>query len=51
MISGCFSFCGDHLPAIMDKFEYINILKKIMLPYAKEEIALKLVFQQDPKYK
>ena len=30
----------------MDQFEYIKILE-IMLSYAKEEMPLKLVFQQD----
>ncbi len=32
--------------------QYIKILKKVMLPYAEEEMPLKLVFQQDnnPKH-
>ncbi len=40
------------IPGIMDQFEYIKILKEVMLPYAKEEMPLKWVFQQDndPKH-
>ncbi len=36
----------------MDQFEFIKILKKVMLPYAEEEMPLKWVFQQDnnPKH-
>ncbi len=30
----------------MDQFEYIKILKEVMLPYAEEEMPLKWVFQQ-----
>ncbi len=41
------------IPGIMDQFEYIKILKEVMLPYVEEEIPLKRVFQQDsdPKHK
>ncbi len=40
------------IPGIMDQFEFIKILKKVMLPYAEEEMPLKWVFQQDnnPKH-
>ncbi len=40
------------IPGIMDQFEYIKILKEVMLPYAEEEMPLKWVFQQDndPKH-
>ena len=31
----------------MDNFEYIKIVEEIMLPYAKEEMLLKWVFQKD----
>ncbi len=36
----------------MDRFEYIKILKEVMLPYAEEEMPWKWVFQQDkdPKH-
>uniref|UniRef100_A0A3Q3Q8A2 Tc1-like transposase DDE domain-containing protein n=1 Tax=Monopterus albus TaxID=43700 RepID=A0A3Q3Q8A2_MONAL len=36
----------------MDQFEYVKILEKVMLPYAKEEMPLKWMFQQDndPKH-
>ncbi len=37
------------IPGIMDQFEYIKILKEVMLPYAEEEMPLKWVFQQDNK--
>ncbi len=41
-----------HIPEIMDQFEYIKILKEVMLPYAEEEMSLKWVFHQDnnPKH-
>ncbi len=29
------------IPGIMDPFEYIQILKEVMLPYAEEEMPLK----------
>ncbi len=35
------------IPGTMDQFEYIQILKEVMLPYAKENIPLKWVFQKD----
>ncbi len=40
------------IPGIMDPFEYIQILKEVMLPYAEEEMPLKWMFQQDndPKH-
>jgi hypothetical protein len=40
------------IPGIMDQFEYIKILKEVVLPYAEEETPLKWVFQQDnnPKH-
>ncbi|XP_058642156.1 interphotoreceptor matrix proteoglycan 2 isoform X2 [Onychostoma macrolepis] len=40
------------IPGIMDQFEYIKILKEVMLPYAEEEMPLKWVFQQEnnPKH-
>ncbi len=40
------------IPGIMDRFEYIKILKEVMLPYAEEEMPWKWVFQQDkdPKH-
>ena len=56
MIWGCFSYYGVgpiyHISGIMDQFEYIRILKEVMLPYAEEEMPLKWVFQQDndPKH-
>lgn len=56
MIWGCFSYHGVgpiyRIPRIMDQFEYIKILKEVMLPYAEEEMPLKWVFQQDndPKH-
>ncbi len=36
----------------MDQFEYIKIIKEVMLPYAEEEMPLEWVFQQDnnPKH-
>ena len=51
MVWGC-SSCYDvgsiyRIPGIMDRFEYMKILEDIMLPYGKEEIPLKWVFQQD----
>ncbi len=41
------------IPGIMDQFEYIKILKEVMLPYVEEEIPLKRVFKKDsdPKHK
>ncbi len=55
MIRGCFSDCVGpiyRIPEIMDQFEYIKILKEVMLPYAEEEMPWKWVFQQDndPKH-
>ncbi len=43
---------GPIYPVIMDQFEYIKILKEVMLPYAEEEMPWKWVFQQndDPKH-
>lgn len=40
------------IPGIMDQFEYIRILKEVMLPYDEEEMPWKQVFQQDndPKH-
>ena len=37
----------------MDKFQYRDILKNVMLPYAEWEMPLRFVFQHDndPKHK
>ena len=55
MTWGCFSHYGvgsiDHIPGIVDQFEYIKILKELMLFYAEVEMPLKWVFQQDNKPK
>ncbi len=43
---------GTPYVLLMDQFEYIKILKEVMLPYAEVEMPLKWVFQQDnnPKH-
>ena len=55
MIRGCYSYCGvktiHHIPRIMDPFGYIKILEEIMLPFSKQEMFLKCVFQQDNNLK
>ena len=56
MVWGCFLYSSVgptyRIPGIMDQFENIKILEKIMLPYAEEEMSLKWVFQKnnDPKH-
>ena len=56
MVWGCFSYHGPgpiyRIPGIMDQQEYVNILERIMLPWAEDEMPLKWVFQQDnyPKH-
>lgn len=56
MVWGCFSYYGvgpiHKIDGIMNKNVYVNILEKVMLPYAREEMPIKWVFQQDndPKH-
>ena len=56
MVWGCFSWYGVasifRITDTMTRFEYKNILEDIMLPYAKENLPLRWVFQQDnePKH-
>lgn len=56
IIWACFSYYGVgpiHLiNQIMDQAVYVEILDKVMLPYAENEMPLKWVFQQDndPKH-
>ena len=48
MIWGCFSHYGVktiyHIPRITDKFEYIKVIKEVMLANAEEEMPSKWVF-------
>ncbi len=54
MIWGCFSYyvLGLYILFQGSWISLSKILKEVMLPYAKEEMPLKLVFQQDndPKH-
>ena len=51
MIWGCFSYSGIgpiHLiEDIMDQNIYVHILKNVMMPYAKDYMPLKWIFQKD----
>lgn len=57
MVWGCFSRYGVgplvRIEGTMDRFMYADILKKQMLPYAKENMPPSWYFQQDndPKHK
>lgn len=56
MIWACFSFYGVGpiywIKEMMDRHVYVKILEEVMLPYAREEMPLIWVFQQDndPKH-
>lgn len=51
LVWACFSYSGvgpiHMIEGIMDQRVYVDILKKVMLPFAEEEIPLKWTFQQD----
>ena len=54
MVWGFFSGKGmgpiHYIDGIMDRFMYRDILQKVMLPYAEDEMPLQWWFQQDPKH-
>ena len=56
MVWGCFSHSGVGLlyrvKGIMDRFQYRDILEKVMLPHAKRELPSDWIFQHDndPKH-
>lgn len=56
MVWGCFSYNGvgpiHQIKGIMDQHVYVDILEKVMFPYAEYDMPLKWVFQQDndPKH-
>ena len=57
MLWGCSSAFGisplKKIEGNMDRFMYANILKNVMLPYAKWNLPLRFIFQHDndPKHK
>ena len=56
MVWGCFSMRGMgplfHLKSIMDRHVYLEILEKVMLPYARNVFGRELIYQDDndPKH-
>ena len=57
MVWGCFSGYGmgtlHVIEGTMDRFMYLDILKKVMIPFADDNLPLTWIFQQDndPKHK
>lgn len=56
MVWGCFSFAGVgplfHIQGIMDQLQYRDIMQRIMLPHARQNMPRGWTFQQDndPKH-
>ena len=51
MVCACFSQSGPgpicRINGIMNRFQYMNILKKTMLPFARNNMSGDFIFQND----